>query len=244
MTSEEWSREFDILWNNITSNQAPSLNDYEKSVFCTEALENQIISIYRGSVEGMAFESSEELTSYLSRLVKTHEFSQSDGTPPDIPATNYFICTDFMLPDDLWFIVYETANVASGDGSSCWPNGREVDVVPVTHDTLRKTFKNPFRFPNRSRVLRVTKGENDRVSELISDGDVQSYVVRYLRRPKPMILGNISEYGLTVNGYNETASWYDPKNPCELGDNAQRAILMTAVQLAKNTWANTVTASK
>ena len=45
MTSEEWSREFDILWNNITSNQAPSLNDYAKSVFCTEALENQIISI-------------------------------------------------------------------------------------------------------------------------------------------------------------------------------------------------------
>ena len=114
----------------------------------------------------------------------------------------------------------------------------------MTHDTLRKTFKNPFRFPNRSGVLRVTKGENDRVSELISDGDVQSYVVRYLRRPKPIILGNISEYGLTVNGYDETASWYDQNNPCELGDNAQRAILMTAVQLAKNTWANTVTASK
>lgn len=35
MTLEEFSNEFDILYNNITSNQAPPLDEYEKSVLLT-----------------------------------------------------------------------------------------------------------------------------------------------------------------------------------------------------------------
>lgn len=37
MTLQEFSDEFDVLYNNITSNQAPGLNEYEKSVFLTKA---------------------------------------------------------------------------------------------------------------------------------------------------------------------------------------------------------------
>lgn len=35
MNNKEFSREFDILYNNIMSNSAPGLNEYEKSVFLT-----------------------------------------------------------------------------------------------------------------------------------------------------------------------------------------------------------------
>lgn len=35
--SEEFSNEFDVLYNSITSNQAPGIDEYEKSVFLTEA---------------------------------------------------------------------------------------------------------------------------------------------------------------------------------------------------------------
>ena len=37
MSPEEFSEQFDIYYNNITSNQAPGLNEYEKSVFLTQA---------------------------------------------------------------------------------------------------------------------------------------------------------------------------------------------------------------
>ena len=37
MTNEEFNNEFDVLYNNITSNQAPGLDEYEKSVFLTKA---------------------------------------------------------------------------------------------------------------------------------------------------------------------------------------------------------------
>ena len=35
MTNPEMSNMFDLLWNNIFSNQAPGLNEYEKSQFLT-----------------------------------------------------------------------------------------------------------------------------------------------------------------------------------------------------------------
>jgi len=37
MTTNEMSSEFDILYNQINSNQAPGVDEYEKSVFLTKA---------------------------------------------------------------------------------------------------------------------------------------------------------------------------------------------------------------
>ena len=37
MNNKEFSTEFDIRFNNIMSNQAPGLDEYEKSVFLTKA---------------------------------------------------------------------------------------------------------------------------------------------------------------------------------------------------------------
>ena len=45
MKVDEFSNEFDILYNNITSNQAPGLDEYEKSVFLTKA-QDEIIKSY------------------------------------------------------------------------------------------------------------------------------------------------------------------------------------------------------
>lgn len=49
MTTQEFSNEFDVLYNNIMSNQAPGLDEYEKSVFLTKAQSEilKIISILR-----------------------------------------------------------------------------------------------------------------------------------------------------------------------------------------------------
>ena len=42
MTTQEFSIEFDILFNNINSNQSQGINEYEKSVFLTHA-QNELI---------------------------------------------------------------------------------------------------------------------------------------------------------------------------------------------------------
>lgn len=45
MTLQEFDNEFDVLYNNITSNQAPGLDAYEKSVFLTKA-QDEILKAY------------------------------------------------------------------------------------------------------------------------------------------------------------------------------------------------------
>lgn len=45
MTVEEMDNMFDVLYNNITSNQAPGLNAYEKSIFLTKA-QDEILKNY------------------------------------------------------------------------------------------------------------------------------------------------------------------------------------------------------
>lgn len=45
MTNQEFSNEFDVLYNNITSNQSPGLDEYEKSVFLTKA-QDEVVKAY------------------------------------------------------------------------------------------------------------------------------------------------------------------------------------------------------
>lgn len=45
MSAEEMDNIFDVLYNNITSNQAPGLNAYEKSIFLTKA-QDEILKNY------------------------------------------------------------------------------------------------------------------------------------------------------------------------------------------------------
>ncbi len=45
MTNPELSNEFDVLYNSITSNQAPGLDEYEKSVFLTKA-QDEVVKSY------------------------------------------------------------------------------------------------------------------------------------------------------------------------------------------------------
>ena len=45
MSIEEMSNQFDVLYNNITSDKAPGLDEYEKSVFLTKA-QNELVKAY------------------------------------------------------------------------------------------------------------------------------------------------------------------------------------------------------
>lgn len=73
MTNPEFSNEFDVLYNNIASNQAPGLNEYEKSVFLTKA-QNEIVKNYFTEIKGgnkyeQGFEGSQKRFVDFSKLV-------------------------------------------------------------------------------------------------------------------------------------------------------------------------------
>lgn len=223
MTAREFSDAFDTMLDSYRTvlpygkhgnDIMVNLDEYEKSVFLTKAQEELVIACYSGSLGGAGFESTEEITRHLDVLVQTVTLTeQAEGSAID--STSVF----YELPDDVWFRTWEGA-VISDDSLEC--NGsteRSVDVVPVTQDMFSRAKDNPFRGPNKRRVLRLALP--DAKVELVSKYPVVSYTVRYLRRPNPIILVDLPE-GVSINGQSTMQT-------CELADTIHQAILSRAV---------------
>lgn len=220
MTLQELSVEFDILYNNISSNQAPGLSEYEKSVFLTQAMEAVILDLYNGT-GGDSFESTEELTRYLNTLVKSKSIPVTATTKDNEPIfSDKTYQADLSNITDLWFIVYQSATV----------NNNNVLAVPTTLDKVYKEMRNPFKQPNSDRVL-VLFQENK--AFLLSNTETKptKYYIKYLSRPYPIILENIGELKINGKSYdaNKTLSAIVPET-------IHRSILLRAIQLAQLVW--------
>lgn len=227
----EWSLEFDLLWNNISSNKAPGLEEYEKSVFLTRAEENIAVAAYKGLI-GEPFESTEETTRYLDELVK-----QADCTLATGDDIHYKLLAEsvlYKLPKDLLFRTWEGCTISD---SKC--GDRSVRVIPITQDEFWRINGNPFRGAGSRKVLRLsyavdessqdTSIDNQGFSELISKYPISKYTVRYISRPSPIILTSLVGTGLSING--ETSAM-----TCKLDEALHQTILAEAVRLAKAVW--------
>ncbi len=224
MTTEEFSNEFDTLLNSYSTIEAfgktPStieLDEYEKSVFLTNAQEEIVIGMYNSKNPfGDSFERTEEIRRYLSGLIKTYTTTDKKVGYTGLSKSSVF----FELPDDLWFITYESVNLKD-DGLGCM-SGEDISVIPITQDKYHRIRKNPFRGTNERRALRLDL--SDKVVEIVSKYNVESYLVRYLSRPTPIILTDLTD-SLSINDIRV-------KTECELNPVIHRAILERAVKLA------------
>ena len=77
MNIKEFSDGFDTLLNSFRVLPNIVLDEYEKSVFLTNAQEELIIELYNGKNSfGDSFERTEEVRRYISELVKTYETNE------------------------------------------------------------------------------------------------------------------------------------------------------------------------
>ena len=219
MTTEEFSNEFDVLLiSYITINQDSfKLDEYEKSVLLTESQEAVIKELYNGKLAGEGFEETEEIRRGLDSLVNTLELTSENISKPKMSDKSQF----FQLPSDIWFITYESA-LLSDESLGCKNNTRVI-VIPIRQDEYHSVESNPFRGPSDKRVLRIDTGSS--IVELISKYNIKSYFVKYLSKPKPIILQDISNENLTINGEKL-------KMGCKLNESLHRTILEGAVALA------------
>lgn len=227
MRIEDFSAGFDNLLNsyattaNFGSTDNPSsieLDEYEKSLFLTRAQEEYILSLYNGKNQYReSFEQTEELRRFLAPLVKEDSLSPittTDGKPLGMESTSKF----FTLPQDLWFITYESVKLSEGKCASHTTQ----EVYPVRQDEYHKLKKNPFRGANDRRALRLDL--SDGVVEIISKYTVAEYYVRYLRKLKPIILVNLGNEN-SIDGYNTAMN-------SEVHESLHQRILEIAVQMA------------
>lgn len=225
MTNKEMSVEFDVLYNNITSNLAPGLNEYEKSIFLTRAQEETVMTMYNGNFGGQSLDSSEDLREYLGGLVKsaTQDFPSSPSTPLEKePGKSYYRQTMMKQnswDEEVWFIATETVKCAEG----CL-KGTSIPVVPVSSDNLNRLLENPFKGPSDRRVLR----RSTTVHAFYTLYPLSSWTYDYLSRPEPIVLEDCPS-GYSIEGVSE-------ETPCKLPESVHRMILNRATQVAKASW--------
>lgn len=218
MTTLEFSNAFDTLLNSYSSDNSITLDEYEKSVYLTKAQEDLLLDYYNGKNSFReSYDKNEEVRRYLSSLTKTSIITdKEEGTKSTSKSTIFY------LPEDLWFILYEAVN-PQDDNLKCY-NGEYIEVVPVTYDELHRTLKNPFRGDSNKRALRLDLEDNS--VEIIYKYNIQSYFVKYISKPSPIILMDLPEE-LTINNVNS-------KTECMLHEALHQAILQRAVELSLN----------
>ena len=226
MTTQEFSIEFDILYNNLASNTAPPINEYEKSVFLTKAQSDIVLELYSGRNQlGLSFESNEEVRHYLAPL----------GTSADceisVKGENIGSTVKVLVSSiDLSSFLVITREILLEKGSSSNSYKR---VIPVPQDDIISLINNPFRGPSNTRALRVS--ENNETHLLVKGDDIKTYTYKVygLKKPSPIILEicGIAEGDLSIDGVD----CIQPSNG-DLPDSLHNMILERAVLLAKQAY--------
>lgn len=225
MTTQEFSNEFDVLYNNVMSNQAPGLDEYEKSVFLTKA-QSEILKNYfnpKGNKYQEGFDESEKRQIDFSTLVKAIE-------PTSYSGSSYVKFDDrsqlYQMPKDILFVLNETAMNTVGGLT------RLINIIPINFVEYSRIMSKPYKQPLKNQGWRLfqSTGGIDYISEVIvkSNSTISKYKLRYVRRPSPIILVDLADAysNVSIEGLTNISE-------CELDVILHPEILQRAVELAK-----------
>lgn len=290
MSTQEFSDQFDVLYNNITSNQAPGLNEYEKSLFLTKA-QSEIVKNYltpKGNLHQDGFDDTQKRQYDFSSIIRWKQLSVYSGATKFDPRafvykfpSDFFICLNEKLVD--------SANI-------------HYTVRPISFEEYDRLMSKPYKFPPKYQAWRLitsnvvdtssssggtsTGTVTDHFDDLIrpedqgnitpgngntaggtttstsgtgtgTTGDVTSnisvvscveiigkfssstapqYNMRYVKRPRPIILVNLNSSNL---GSDLTIDGKQTAMTSELPEELHEEILQRAIELAKAAWTAT-----
>lgn len=266
MTLDEFSELFDVQYNNITSNQAPGLNEYEKSVFLTKAQDEIVKNYFTANSKGnniqQGFDDSAKRQADFSVLMKTKSCGSGDLAEDGDKITYTYKYMDgdtektktvqfdvskldkrsqiYSFPEDVFIIINESLALGS----------KYFQVIPLKYDEYTRLMSKPFKRPLKHQAWRlINSGSVDgnlytKFVEVITTPEYDkaslTYTIRYIRRPAPIIVGSIDD--LSINGYiysgDSTGNNKAPDH-CELDPILHEDILQRAVELAKAAWVTT-----
>ena len=164
MTTQEFSNEFDVLYNNIMSNQAPGLDEYEKSVFLTKA-QLEILKNYfnpKGNKYGQGFDENAKRQIDFSTLITVAKPSLYT------PTGDYVKFDDrsqlYKMPSDILLVLNET-------GINTVENGvkRLISIVPMNYEEYARLMSKPYKQPLKYQGWRLfhSTGGVDFISEVV-----------------------------------------------------------------------------
>lgn len=221
MTTKEFSAEFDILYNNIMSNAAPGLDDYEKSVFLTQAQEQLLKGYFlpQTNMQQLGIDDSSERQLDFSALITVKTIQENSTIIPQIDKRSKM----YVFPEDVLLVLNESVLTSNGD----------MQVIPLNYTQYTQAMLRPYKEPQRYQVWRLIGNSNqsEHIIELIghTKETFKEYTIRYVRKPVPIIITDLEkEYDglVSINGIMK-------ETQCELNSIIHQDILQRAVQIAK-----------
>lgn len=236
MTNQEFSNEFDVLYNNIMSNQAPGLDEYEKSIFLTKA-QDEIVKNYfnpKGNKYQEGFDGSAKRQIDFSMLIETESHTVGGTLDSGVFAPNgYKLILNYAVEiSKVLFILNEyvtvTRKITYSNIASEETKKIDLTVVPIRYDEYARLMSKPYKRPLKWQAWRVfSNNKNGAVFDLVvgPTDRIEAYHIRYVKKPQAIILTNLDE-DLTIGGKSKA-------QPCELDPILHQEILQRAVELAK-----------
>lgn len=128
----------------------------------------------------------------------------------------------YLFPTDIMFVVNEALITTSN---------KLLTVVPLKFSEYSRLMSKPFKRPLKNQAWRLINSmTSSKTVEIVTNiGDTVSiYNIRYVKRPKPIILANLADdyQDISINGISVMT-------PCELDPILHQEILERAVELAK-----------
>ena len=247
MNVKEFSNEFDILYNNIMSNQAPGLNEYEKSVFLTKA-QDELVKNYFTPTEGgnkyqQGFDDSRKRHMDFSALIVNteKELGIADSLYGTAPEASIVLTLEGAK---ILFILSEVLALKSPGtdtaGRPTTKTDKTYQVIPIKLNELQSLLNKPYGRPLKRQAWRVWNDGSDtdslRLRFILHDSDTEYftsaghsivYQSTIVKQPSPIILSDIgSDYNVSINGERTPMT-------CMLNEEIHPEIVQRAVELAK-----------
>lgn len=254
MTTQEFSNTFDTLLNSYASKaefgegdskREIVLDEYEKSVLLTQA-QDILVKQYFEGVSGPGFDSSTRRQIDFSNLITVASLTEESA--PTItkyddrslvfktPAVNIGTEQAPNYKQTVLFILNEKLSVTDVASKM-----RHYVIVPINYKEYDRQMSKAFGQPLKKQCWRLFQdsasagtSEIDLYSEIIplegaiADTDMIAYKIRYIRRPRPIVLTDLdfsTQESLNVDGVSTVSE-------CELNPIMHMDILTKAVELA------------
>ena len=168
MTTQEFSNEFEVLYNNIMSNQAPGLDEYEKSVFLTKAQEELVRDYFnsRNVKNAQGFDDSQKRQYDFSTLLSGAELYDCADNIRALDTSGLIAFNPifdnrsrvYLAPSDLFLAINESIEDSAK---------RRYSVLPISYDEYNRLMSKPYGFPLKRQAWRII---SDRIPFLVGWG--------------------------------------------------------------------------
>ena len=226
MTTQEFSNEFDVLYNNIMSNQAPGLDEYEKSIFLTKAHEELVRDYFnsRNVKNAQGFDDNQKRQYDFSTLLSSITLPDFIDTYRALSVLNSVIYNTifdsrakiYIAPSDLFLVINESIEDSAK---------RRYSVLPISYDEYNRLMLKPYGFPLKRQAWRII---SDRTSSLVGWGGKQVDSATFLFK---------SKYFKTIEIYIRLRSENNILKPDVIeGDNIVRISMYLPINNLVNYW--------